>query len=53
MPSSPNSPRPITEFARHHPDNFHDDPEFRTLAEIKVRRLNAAWTMVKKMMGES
>ncbi len=38
--------------ARYHPDKFHDDEEFRALAELKARRLNAAWEMVKKVLGD-
>lgn len=38
--------------ARYHPDKFHDDAEFRALAELKARRLNAAWEMVKRVLGE-
>ncbi len=32
---------------RYHPDKFHDDVEFREMAEGKARRINAAWLMLK------
>jgi hypothetical protein len=38
--------------ARYHPDKFHDDPEFRALAELKARKLNAAWALVRKVLEE-
>lgn len=32
---------------RYHPDKFHDDPEFRDMAEHKARRINEAWDLVE------
>lgn len=32
---------------KYHPDKFHDDEEFRTLAEEKAKRINEAWNMLK------
>lgn len=37
---------------RYHPDKFHDDPDFRDMAEQKARRIIAAWNMVKEKFGE-
>lgn len=33
---------------RYHPDRFHDDPEFRDMAESKAKRINLAWGQVKE-----
>jgi DnaJ like chaperone protein len=38
--------------ARYHPDKFHDDPEFRALAELKARKLNAAWALVRALCDD-
>lgn len=35
---------------RYHPDKFHDDDEFRRLAEEKSKAVNAAWAMVKEKL---
>jgi len=32
---------------RFHPDKFHDDDEFRVMAEKKTKRINLAWSLVK------
>ncbi|CAN5363647.1 hypothetical protein BH09SUM1_BH09SUM1_18370 [soil metagenome] len=32
---------------RYHPDKFHDDPEFRSMAEQKAMRINMAWEILK------
>ncbi|MBI1293036.1 DnaJ domain-containing protein [bacterium] len=32
---------------KYHPDKFHDDDEFRALAEEKAKRINEAWNMLK------
>lgn len=37
---------------RYHPDKFHDDPEFRDMAEYKAKRINEAWAMVEGILGE-
>lgn len=37
---------------RYHPDKFHDDEEFRRLAEAKTRRLNQAWDLVRDLLAE-
>jgi protein-tyrosine-phosphatase/DnaJ-domain-containing protein 1 len=33
---------------KYHPDKFHDDDEFRALAEEKARRINEAWNLLKE-----
>ncbi len=33
---------------RYHPDKFHDDEEFRQMAEAKAQRINRAWEAVKE-----
>ena len=35
---------------RYHPDKFHDDDEFREMAESKARRINTAWTLVEDVL---
>jgi protein-tyrosine-phosphatase len=35
---------------RYHPDKFHDDDEFREMAESKARRINTAWTLVEDLL---
>lgn len=37
---------------RYHPDRFHDDPAFLTMATEKTRRINQAWAMVKDKLPE-
>lgn len=37
---------------RYHPDKFHDDVEFRDMAEQKARRINAAWDMMETRLPE-
>ncbi|MCB2156191.1 DnaJ domain-containing protein [bacterium] len=32
---------------RYHPDKFHDDEDFRKMAESKTKRVNIAWGMLK------
>lgn len=32
---------------RYHPDKFHDDEDFRQMAERKARRINEAWDLIK------
>lgn len=36
--------------SRYHPDKFHDDDEFRSMAEEKARRVNLAWGVLEKTM---
>lgn len=38
--------------ARYHPDKFHDDEQFRHLAEAKTRRLNEAWVLVRESLAD-
>jgi hypothetical protein len=33
---------------RYHPDKFHDDEEFRTLAEEKAKAINLAWDVMER-----
>lgn len=35
---------------RYHPDKFHDDDEFRRLAEEKAKAVNIAWDMVQEKL---
>lgn len=35
---------------RYHPDRFHDDDAFRTLAESKTQRINAAWERLRRRL---
>lgn len=37
---------------RYHPDKFHDDEEFRLLAEEKTKQINQAWTLLEKRLPE-
>ena len=37
---------------RYHPDRFHDDPSFLQMAEVKTRRINAAWEFMKDRLPE-
>ncbi len=37
---------------RYHPDKFHDDEEFRILAEEKTKQINQAWTLLEKRLPE-
>jgi DnaJ-domain-containing protein 1 len=32
---------------RYHPDKFHDDEEFRSIAEEKAKDINHAWLLIK------
>ncbi len=32
---------------RYHPDKFHDDEDFRKMAEAKAKRLNLAWKVLR------
>lgn len=34
---------------RYHPDKFHDDPEFASMAKEKTQRLNAAYDLLEKL----
>jgi protein-tyrosine-phosphatase/DnaJ-domain-containing protein 1 len=38
---------------KYHPDKFHDDEEFRLLAEEKAKRINEAWNLLKDRYVES
>jgi curved DNA-binding protein CbpA len=38
---------------RYHPDKFHDDEEFRAMAESKARRINRAWEVLKTALARS
>ncbi|MDK2970303.1 MAG: Low molecular weight phosphotyrosine protein phosphatase [Candidatus Sumerlaeota bacterium] len=35
---------------RYHPDKFHDDDEFRQMAEEKTKRLNLAWDVAEMLL---
>lgn len=37
---------------RYHPDKFHDDEDFREMAERKARRINEAWDLVKESLAD-
>lgn len=37
---------------RYHPDKFHDDPEFRTMAEQKAKQINLAWETIEDKLKE-
>lgn len=37
---------------RYHPDKFHDDNEFREMAEKKARRINEAWDLIKNELAQ-
>lgn len=37
---------------RYHPDKFHDDEEFRVLAEEKTKQINQAWALLEKKLPE-
>jgi DnaJ-domain-containing protein 1 len=37
---------------RFHPDKFHDDEQFRQMAEGKTKRINAAWALIKDRLPE-
>ena len=37
---------------RYHPDKFHDDPDFREMADQKTKRLNEAWALVREELTE-
>lgn len=38
---------------RYHPDKFHDDEEFRKMAESKTKRINAAWALIRTRLPEA